>query len=61
MHLSTKDLPMEEKESDVYKEDLTLTNEVISSRNNYSAIIEQFLCSFDESDQDEEPIDNTQD
>jgi|GEM_PF-4617207 len=52
---------MEEKESEVYKDDLTLANEVSACRNNYSAIIEQFLCSFDESDQDEEPIDNTQD
>lgn len=61
MHLSTKDLPMEEKESDLCKDDLMLTNKATNSQNNYNAVIEQFFCSFDESDLDEEPIDNTQD
>lgn len=61
MHLSLKDLTMEEKQSEVYKEDLVLNNNLIDDRSSYNAAIEKLLCSFDESDEDEEPIDNRQD
>jgi AICAR transformylase/IMP cyclohydrolase PurH len=62
MQLNPKDLPMEEKESEVYKDDQPLDEKLFDKTVNYDKVIEQFLCSVNDSDdEEEEPIDNTQD
>jgi hypothetical protein len=52
---------MEEKQCEMYKNELALNNEVIEERDNHTVIIERFLYASDDGDEDEEPIDNTQD
>ena len=53
---------MEEKESEVYKDDQPLDEKLFDKTVNYDKVIEQFLCSVNDSDdEEEEPIDNTQD